>query len=180
MLNFLPHKNKNQIIIEYVLRAVVLLLIFIFISSIFLISLFAPSFFFVNYKNNTLNNQLTATKQADVSKEADPIVFIKDLNRLATALADSNMGVNYTDIVNKIISLKNKDIKISSISINSDPTTNSKKIMVNGVANTRDSLTSYEKELKIDGFFESVDFPVSNFIKSSNSDFSATLVYKYK
>lgn len=180
MLNFLPQKNKNQIVTEYLLRVIALLLISLFISSLILISLFAPSFFFVSYKNNTVKNQLESIKQENVDKGVDPMLFIKNVNKLVVSLSPSSTGVGYTEIINKIVNIKNNDIKISSIDIVDDKGTNSKKILLNGIASTRDSLTSYEKEIKIDGFFDSIIFPVSNFIKSTDSEFSATLIYKNK
>jgi len=181
MLNFLPQKNKNQIIFEYLLRVIVFLLLFVFLSSLILISLFVPSFFFAKYKNETINNQLELTKQKILNKSEDPTILIKNVNRLVVALSDNAAPkINYSDIINKIVSLKNKDIKISSINITEETNTNSKKILINGVAKTRDGLTLFDKEIRVDGFFENVIFPVSNFIKSSNSEFSATLTYKNK
>ena len=173
MLNFLPQKNKNQIIFEYFLRIVVFSLIFIFIASLTLILLFMPSFFFVKYKNETINIQLESVKQKNVDKGGDPISFIKKTNKLSTVLSD-DVNLAMTDIVNKVISLKNKNIKILSISISSN-IANGETILINGIANNRDSLTLYKEDIENDGFFEKVVFPVSNFIKNSNSEFSATL-----
>lgn len=181
MLNFLQQKNKNQIIFEYLLRAIVFLLLFVFLSSLILISLFVPSFFFVKYKNDSVNSQFLSAQQKNINKGEDPILYIKNINRLAIALADNtSTSANYTDIVNKIVSLKNNNIKIISISVTNDVNSNSKRITINGVANTRDSLTLYDKNLRIDGFFDSVTFPVSNFIQSTDSNFTATLIYKNK
>jgi len=176
MLNFLPQKNRKRIIFEYALRFTSFLLLIIFISSLILISLFAPSYFFVKYKNDTINNQLISNRQKSLDKNNDPIAFIKNVNRLSVALSDNNnSNVTYSDIVKKIVSFKNKDIKILSINI-TDDNAGGKKILLNGIANTRDGLTSYAEDVKIDGFFKSVVFPVSNFIKSFNSEFSATLI----
>ena len=85
-------------------------------------------------------------------------------------------NMTYNDIVNKIVSLKNKDIKIFSIDITEGDAITDKEITIKGIANTRDSLTLFEKDIKTDGFFSNVLFPVSNFIKNSDSEFSATLI----
>ncbi|MFH1454796.1 MAG: hypothetical protein ABIF22_00495 [bacterium] len=174
MLNFLPQKNKNQIILEYLLRVMSFLLLFVFASSLILISLFVPSFFFVKYKSDTINDQLELAKQKNINIGEDSAVFIKNVNRLAAVLSDINT-LTYSDIINKVMSLKNKDIKISSIIITVENTTGIRKILINGIANTRDSLTTFEKEVKIGGTFKDVLFPVSNFIKNSDSSFSVTL-----
>ena len=177
MLNFLPQENKNKIVREYILRVAIFLMLFVFIASIILISLFAPSFFFAKYKDDTVKTQLEMAKQKNSGKIQDPILFIKNVNRLSVALSDnSGPTASYSDIISKIVSLKNKDIKITSISISEDNATTNKRITIDGVANTRDSLTTYEKDLKVDGFFGNVIFPVSDYIKSTNSEFTATLI----
>jgi hypothetical protein len=175
MLNFLPQKNKNQVIYEYLLRITIFLSLFIFVSSLILISLFLPSFFYTKLKDTSINNQLELAKQKNLNNGVDPIVFIKNVNRLSVALSD-NSTVQYSDIIDKVMSLKNKDIKILSISISEDNSSGGKKVLINGIANTRDSLTLFDKDIRVDGFFNTVVFPISNFIKSTNSEFSATLV----
>lgn len=181
MLNFLPQKNKKQIIFEYLLRITVFLLLFIFGSSLILISLFFPSFFFVKYKNDTVNSQLELVKQKNISKGEDPIVSINNVNILSVALAgDANSALSYSEIIKKIVSLKNDGIKISSIAISKENSTGIKNVLINGIADTRDSLSLYENNIKTDGYFDSVIFPVSNFIKSSNAEFSITLTYRNK
>ena len=181
MFNFLLQKNKNQIVNEYFLRVAIYFLFFIFASSFILISLFIPSFFFDKYKNDAISSQLKSIKQQNINNTEDPVLLIRNVNRLALALSDnSSSTAKYTDIISKIISLKNKDIRISSITISSDNTNSSETILINGTANTRDSLTSYENEIEIDGFFNSVSFPITDYIKSTDLEFSATLVYKNK
>jgi hypothetical protein len=175
MLNFLPQKNKNQIIFEYLLRVTAFLLLFIFVSSLILISLFIPSFYFVNYKNDTINIQLESIKQKTINKSDDPVKFIKNVNRLSIALSDnSTSSIRYSELVNKITLLRNKDIKIKSIEISKD-ISGGVKMYINGIAATRDGLTMFDKAIKVDGSFKEVIFPVSNFYQPVNSEFSATL-----
>lgn len=181
MLNFLPQKNKNQVIFEYVLRVFAVFLIFSLISSMIMSILFVPSYFFVKLKNDNFKNQLTVTKQKNAYKGDDPILYIKNINRWSVALGDEiKSNINYSDIIDKIIDLKNKNIQVFSINIINDGNTTNKKISLGGTAITRDGLTMFEKEIKTDGFFSDVIFPVSNFLNPSNSQFSATLIYKYK
>jgi hypothetical protein len=181
MLNFLPQKNKNQIIFDYILRVLSVFLIFSLISSLLLSALFIPSYFFVNLKNNNFKNQLQLIKEKIAYKGEDPILYIKNINRFSIALSDdTKIDVNYSDLIGKIVDLKNKSIQISSIDITDNEKESGKQILLGGNAITRDGLTLYEKELKTDGFFNSVIFPVSNFLQSTNSQFTATLIYQYK
>jgi len=181
MLNFLPLKNKKQIVSEYALRVLSFFLLFVFVSSLILFAFFAPSFFFVKYKNDTVDNQLVLSKQKNISKREDPDVFIKNINQLSVVLSDNNISDSInSNIIDKITSLKNKDIKILSINIILENSSGDRKVSLGGIANTRDGLTLFSNDIKIDGFFDSVMFPVSYFIKSTNSEFSATLIYKNK
>ncbi len=181
MLNFLLQKNKKQITNEYLLRVSALLLLFVFISSLLIILLFIPSFFFVKYKNDTVKKQFESVRSKDMTDKDDPVVFIKDVNALSAALYDgSPYNFSYSMIIDKIVSLKNNDIKILSINIIEENGSGFKKVQMSGIAKTRDALSSYEKDIKSDVFFDSVIFPVSSFIKSSDSEFSATLIYKNK
>lgn len=180
MFNFLPQKNKNQIIIEYLLRVLGYLLIFIFSASIILASLFVPTYFFSKYKSDAMNSQYKTINQQPIKNIEDPIALIKKVNRYIPILLDTSMTtVSYSDLINKVISLKNPDIKITSISI-INSTTVIKTVSINGISNNRDSLTAFKKSLETDGFFDSVTFPVLDFIKSMGSEFSAVLVYKNK
>ena len=180
MFNFLPQINKKEVISEYLMRFFSLLLLFVFLSILVLISFFSPAFFLAKYKGDVISSQLATVKQQNVDKTTDPILFIKNVNRLLVSMSDSgNSNISDAYIINKIIKLKNKDIKVLSLDIKTDSNYN-RTIVLGGVANTRDSLTLFEKDIKTDGFFDSVIFPVSNFIKSSDSQFSVTLTYKNK
>ena len=175
MLNFLPQQNKKKIVSEYFLRIGVFLLLMIFASRAVLISLFEPSYIFVEYKNNTINNQLESVANKNKQKSEDPIAFIKNVNKLSTVFSTDNKStVTYREILNKISTLKNRDIKLLSIVISNENNTG-KKVLLTGTASTRDALTLFNNDLISDGFFNSVTFPISNFIMSSNSDFFATL-----
>lgn len=174
MLNFLEKKNKKQVVCEYILRVGIYLSLFVFLSSLMLIAFFAPSFFFVKYKDETIQKQLESINQTNLNKAEDPIAAIKNINKFSTIFPKENTQKNsYKDIIDKIISLKNNNIKIYYINI--EQGAKNKKIIVNGVANTREGLTTFNNSLKTDGFFSEVSFPVTDFIKSSNADFTATL-----
>jgi len=180
MLNFLQQKNKKQIITEYLFRVLVIILSFILTATLLLIILFLPSFFFTKYKNDTLMGQALLVQKQATNASEDPIILIKNANKLLAALTpDFSTNLSFGHIVDKVISLKNSGIKILSIKISNDVNKiDNKIVVVGGVADTRDNLTLFEKDIINDGYFKNVLFPVENFIKSVDSEFTATLTLK--
>ncbi|MFA5934380.1 MAG: hypothetical protein WC827_00620 [Candidatus Paceibacterota bacterium] len=177
MLNFIPEKNKGKIITEYFFRFFTYFLLFSFFTLVVLISLFLPSNFYSKYKNNNISGQLSSIKGEVGENNEDPIEIIKDVNKYVKIFVNEKEKTQFSDIIQKIISLKNKNIKISSISVIND-VGDTVKIVINGISGTRDSLTSFDRELKNEGYFQSVELPVSNLIKNIDSDFTMTLIYK--
>ncbi len=180
MLSFLPQNNRKKVIAEYLSRVFVIFLVFLFSSAVILIFLFIPSAIFSKYKNQTVNNQLESIKVADRSKNQDPTELIKKINAMVGMLSnEKTASILMSDMIQKIISLKNKNIQISSISISKDNSA-SEKIIISGVAKTRDDLTMFDNDLKNDDSFYSVDLPISDLIKNTDAQFTITLVYNKK
>ena len=177
MLNFILEKDKKKIITEYFYRLTIYFLLFSFFTLIVLISLFLPSIFYSKYKSDNVSQQLLSIKDKVGENSENPTEIIIEANKFAKVFTDEKENILLSDLIQKIVSLKNKDIKILSFSLVEDVET-SVKIIISGVANTRDSLTYFDKELKKDGYFQSVDLPVSNLIKNVYSDFTMTLIYK--
>ncbi len=180
MLNFLPKSYIKKVNLGYIFRTYVFLFTFILLAGIILTLLFIPSAIFSKYKNITVANQLESTKSVEVNEGVDAVALIKKLNAIVKVLSISGQtGLSPSDLVNKIISIKNTDIKISAISISNiqDVVT---KIVITGVSKTRDSLTSFDNGLISDGTFASVDLPISSLIKSTDANFTMTLTYKKK
>jgi hypothetical protein len=179
MLNFLLEKNKKLVTIEYFLRVFIYFLLFTFFSLIVLISLFLPSIFYSKYQNSNVSSQLLSIKGEVGEKSDDPIEIIKAINKFTEVFVNENEmnKVQFSYLINKIISLKNKNIKISSFSVAKD-VNNTIKIVLNGVSGSRDSLTSFDKDIKKEKYFQSVELPVSYLIKNIDADFTMILIYK--
>ncbi len=84
--------------------------------------------------------------------------------------------VSYSDVIQKIISIKNANIKITTISIQN--TDSGKQVSISGRSQNRDTLTAFDKSLKIDGFFSNINLPISNLIKDDNPQFNITMTSK--
>jgi hypothetical protein len=176
MLNFILKKDREAIFSEYLLRLFTFFFFFFFFVLIILFSLFMPSVFYTEYKKENIIKQFDYVKKQVGPNNLDPIETIKNINLLSKSLIDNKIN-NLSNIVDNIILLKNNGIKINSISI-TDQDVGVFKIIVLGISKTRENLTNFDKELKKSGFFQSVDLPVSNLIKSTEADFSINLIYK--
>ena len=70
-------------------------------------------------------------------------------------------------------------IKITDIAYESrspDELAQARKVSIEGTAPSRSALLSFRRALEDDANFQSVDLPISNFIKGSNIQFYLSLV----
>lgn len=180
MLSFLPLTNRKRVITEYLSRVNIVLLAFILLAVIILIILFVPSAIYSKYKNATVSNQFLITKANNPNDIQNPIELIKKLNSMITILSSQKgISILMSDMVQKILSIKNKNIQLTNISISKDNDT-IEKIVLSGVAKTRDDLTQFNNDLKNDGSFASVDLPITALIKNTDAQFTVTLTYNKK
>jgi len=177
MLNFLLEKNKKKIVTEYFFRVFIYFLMFSLFVLVLLISLFLPSNFHSKYKNMNVSQQLLLIKGEVGENSEDPMGIIEEINKFSKVFTFEEDMTSFSEIVEKIVLLKNKNIKLSEFSIVEDKE-ESIKIIIRGISKTRESLTSFDKELKNGGYFQSVELPVSDLIKNIDSDFTITLIYK--
>ncbi len=175
MLSFILNKDKKGIFVEYFLRVSIFFFMFLLFAFVVLFSLFMPSIFYSEYKKDNIYHQLDYVKKQVGQNNTDPIEIIKRTNSLASILSDVKSN-QFSGIIDNIILLKNKGIKINSISI-VDYDKSTIRIILNGISKTRDNLTAFDKELKKSQLFQSVDLPVSNLIKNIDAGFSMNLIY---
>lgn len=181
MLNFLTQNIKNKVVSEYLGRLGVVSLILIFIICVFLTSLFLPSFFMSMYKSFSIDVQYE-TSMSNIKKGSlNPIEIVREKNNIVSILSSKNVqdiSTSTSEFIEKVISLKNKDIKITSISISNN--LDVIKIIVGGVSKTRDGLTLFNKSLKDSHYFDEVILPIVNLLKGSDIEFNITLIHKQK
>ncbi len=161
------------------LRTSIFLLLFVFASSFVLIAFFLPSFFFAEYKYKTIGDQAQSVNLTNADKYENSSSIVKKINGMANALSyGKSESALTTDLIDKIISLKNSNITISAISISSNAGANVKNIVINGTSGNRDDLTVFYNNLKGEGSFQNVILPVSSLIQSTGASFTITLSYK--
>lgn len=163
---------------EYFLRLSVFFFFFVFAASVALTALFLPSFFFADYKYKTVSNQAESANLTDANKYENSALLVQKTNSLTTALSYGKSAPTlYTDLVDKIISLKNADISIYSISLSSDESVHVENVTLGGISKNRDDLTSFYNNLKGEVSFQNAVLPVSSLIEDANESFTITFSY---
>jgi len=161
------------------LRVLIILLFFLSITTVILIAFFLPSFFFAEYKDQTVNNQAQSVNIADVNKYESAVSLMKHVDGMTKILSSGYASSTImTDSIDAIISLKNSHITISAISLSLDSSAHMENISVSGISNSRDDLTFFYNDLKGDGSFQNVVLPVSSLIGDAGAPFTITLSYR--
>ncbi len=141
-----------------------------------------PSYFLSSVKNNILDEKLQAQKSESVPlPDQNVILTIKNLNKEIDIVenAENSKFVVSEKVINAIILKKMLKIKITDISYDegsqSSPAQD-KKIIIKGIAPSREVLLLFRQALQSDVTFKQVDLPISNFVKGSNIGFSLSLI----
>ncbi len=178
MFNVLPDILKQEIIHEYRSRRFLIIVLFVLSLQIFALVLLFPSWITSLYREKKSAVALEAMNQSLLAKNVSSVgdliqVTNKKLRVLTTTL-------EYPKIVPLLQSIS--DNKIPAIHINriSDSSENSaaSEIILSGVAETRDDLVKFIKNLNTIQSIASVTSPIGNLAKNKNIDFTIQIILK--
>lgn len=178
MLNILPSQQKVLVKREYIRRRVVVALSFLVFALIVSLALLSPSYFLTQVKAKIVRNELEVTKQK-LYAELPSDETMKSLSvavKHAEALRPLTKPVSVYELL-RIFESKPESIKITNIAyakLDADMSS----VTLRGMAENRESLTSFGRTLENRVEFVSVDLPVSNFVKERDIDFSMTIILK--
>lgn len=177
MLELLPKNQKKALKREYFLRVLaVALLMLSAVGAPSLVSL-SPSYFLSLEKEKIVAKQFAEIEKSrkiimdDKEFQSD----IKNLKEVIDLLKPFEKTISIGDFIANIVSNKNYEIKIYSITANYYKK-DKYQIIVNGNAINRDMLKSFVENLKGSNLFENVNLPISNFTKITDIDFGITLI----
>lgn len=178
MRNLLTNQSKRLIQKEYRIRLAVLSSLFLsaslVIGGVFLI----PSYLLSESRKISIENQAYLVEQSPALQEDGSL-------SAALRLAQEELDVLSSTKDKKLFSERLEDIvqeKPAGISLTSftyivlDDRKSS--MTLSGKARTREDLLSFEKKLKNNPDFNSVEFPVASLAKDKDIGFSITLEYK--
>lgn len=178
MLNILATEEKKKILTEYRLRLAVVSVFAVATLVFSSLILLSTSYLLAVSKYNDAKSELGALQEKDSreGQEKDVNARILAVNKNIDLFLKPKTANTLTpsSIITKILDIKGNAIKI--IGFTYDTNADQERIVVTGIARSRDSLAQFVETLKKDPTFTSVDVPISSYVKSANIDFSAVIV----
>lgn len=186
MINLLPQHHQDLLRAKYNARRITIASYFVVILSIISLSFFASGYFLTEniLSNTNLQNNTNSLKTIDGETLSSEVIAttLSDLAR-ASRLADELDSKLRPSGVYKII--RNLEGKPNSVHLYEIGYSNKltkegvvETLILKGVAENRDSLTSLGRFLESIPDFQSVDLPISNFAKERDIDFSLIATLK--
>ncbi len=173
MVNLLTVSEKKQILKEYKIRLVIVLLfasaVLIVIATIFLIPPYVMSI--TKYDNMSSRLEIEKKKISDMSGDEDPIKITKDVNNKLKILNEIKSTLPNPYSITTII-IKNKPTGLLIDAILYDRDKDKEKITINGVAKNRETLLLFLRSMDAESEFTDVKLPISSFVKGENINFS--------
>jgi len=174
MINLLPWSKQKQIQREYLYRVLVLGVILTVVALVLLVVVFGTFDFILSSEEKQL---MSRRGMEEISLEVkDNIAVVGDLEKkLAILSRDRKPGPAFSEIILLALQDKGVGVAIKEVTVTNQEDT---KLEVRGVAKTRENFVNYLNVLENTEMFASVDSPISNLSKSTNINFSISIVIK--
>lgn len=177
MFTLLPEQQKKKLFRQYRTRLTVVFLVFLSSFFAFNIALLFPSYISLRSEKLSYENEYADLSKRIESKDKQGLTPVMNQVQSDVMLADPDR----TDVYRAInLILDHTTTNISLLSLNyirgskSDST-----LTIQGVARERSDLIMFSNNLKKELLFTSVDLPISNLAKQSDSKFNITLTGKF-
>lgn len=172
-LNLIPPAYKDRLRVQRVYLLIKKMLMLIILYTIFLgIVLLVARFILVNNFIRITDETTLVTK---VNREIER--RINDLNKeIATAKIIQNKTVPWAEFLVSFAKLVPDGVVINSMTLASEKNNRS---IITGVAQTRDSLLSFENKLNQAPFIANIDLPFKYKQDKNNSLFTVTITVKF-
>jgi stage V sporulation protein SpoVS len=175
MLNLLPKVEKKKITREYRVRFLVVAFSLCLAGEVISLILLVPSYLTAWTRLYGLNSQSASLKAQNVTSEITQLsATIKKTSDYLNALSASSTPSNVAGTIKNIVVTKGSSVKINNLVYGKQGT--QQQVVVYGIANTRQSLLDFIKDLKAQPGIISADLPVSDFAQSKDINFSVTVL----
>ncbi|MBX4215703.1 hypothetical protein KW797_02025, partial [Candidatus Parcubacteria bacterium] len=141
------------------------------IATVFLGTvLLTPSFFISQVKYGSLKAQLALMKEKGDAGEAAMRASVEAVKKKLSLLRMGSVPAPVAPLIASVVERRGSRVTLRSFDY--ERRTGGAKLDIRGVAETRESLTSFVDRLKLEPRFAEVYSPVSNLVKDKNIEFT--------
>ena len=175
MLSLVSEKGRKKVKKEYKIRFFSVVLIMLsFVMVVWIIAL-SPTFIKVFYEHKLLKDTVSGVESADLLEEKK-IIDDKFSDLQAKVNALDIKVYDPTELIKEVTDHQIRSVSLSGIVFEKR---DSKYVLIlQGIANNRESLSEFAFELEKSDLFTQVDLPFSNFAKDSDIPFVLTINLK--
>lgn len=179
MINVLPQLEKQGLRREYYLRLAIVCLCNLTFLSMLATILLLPSYMLSASKEDSLEERLaTMNKENGDVSLADLNTFIEKINSTLSLFNINTPSRNISqDVLYPVLTVRTSSIKINQI-LFAERGESGAELDLHGVAKDRESLQTFKLALEKTGKYQSVEVPISSFVKKSNIEFTITVIMK--
>lgn len=175
MINLLPTYEKVRTRQLHTTRLAGVSLLFVAGLFVAALALLTPSYVKVWLHESDLKNRMTTLDLAFANtKEAAPVSVIEDLNYTIRFIDAFERVPEITPVLDAILLARGTGVRISAVTV--ERAEGSPRVLVNGIASSRDALQAFTQELRTVPLLKGVDLPVSNLTQAQNSAFSISAI----
>lgn len=182
MQNLLPQKYKDVLQGANKKRLLVVSSWMIFWAFVISIILFVPVYSIVTIKMGEISKKIIESSNA-IKEQSDVLLLPKQINDKARVVLSFSDDMLVSEEISEINSVKSSGISLSGINFRKTDRSDGStlvEILLNGTAPDRESLLSYQNNLKAIDFVQNVSVPVSSFSKDINLPFTMTITVSPK
>jgi len=179
MINVLPLQEKNNLKKEYRVRLLSVVLLFVFLLGVISTFLLMPAYIASTAKVDFLEQKLESFNVLHPEISTDDLSkIVGDINETLNLLKNGTPPRNVSnDVLLQILKLRPENILLNQILYSEKPD-KSGSVIIYGIAKDREALYSFKSVLESNTSIESVDLPISSFVKRTNINFNLTVKTK--
>lgn len=176
MINLLPSQQKEKIYSELFKKQLAdfcLMIVVIFLGSAILI---LNSIVFIKIQARAMEQSLSLTMRTNEMQEAETLERKADqLNHLAARYSNFRKNnISFGDVLLALQKIIPSGSKLEVFFLD----TATRKVIISGLAQSRDDVLRLEERLKKSDVFEKLDSPLSNLLERVNVSFNFTFYVK--
>ena len=168
---FLPNSERNSLLREYRIRALIILLFFISVGFIVGVSSLFPAYIYTSFEERIHLRQV-----ADLQKTTDDATVTSVQRQLSASSVLLNTVANnvatdvFSSTIESIVSVRG-NIRLTSFALE-HPSASAVTVVISGMAPTRNDLLAFKTRLQNLSSKISVDLPLSTLAQDSKISFS--------